>query len=223
MGKGLKAFVAAGFSPRNIQQKSTAYTMLLTDDQLSATTALTVTLPVIATMIGTVVGKKLYRLKASSGYALTVSPGSGNTISGRASFVIPPNQSIIIGADQGDTDWEIVFPDTSQGITGEGRLRQTVVVATTSGTTPVHVFSSAGAPTTFIVESVKVTGLDTTASNIVLKNGTATVATVAKGTASGLITGAASLANTAYSVAATCTVESSGTGNALVEIGIVNV
>lgn len=221
MGKGLKAFVAAAFSPRTIQQKSAAYTALLTDDQVSATTAITVTLPVISTMIGTVVGKKMYKLKAPSAtYAMTVSPGTGNTINGLASYVIAPGQTIIIAADQGDTDWEIVSPDTSLGIAA--RFRQTVI-ATTSGTTPVNVFSSAGAAANFIVESFEAIAADAVASNIILKNGTNTVASVAKGTTANAVVGEETLANVAVTKGAVFTVESSGTGNAICKIGIVDI
>ena len=218
MGKGLKAFMAAGFSPRTIQQKAAAYTALLSDDQITATTAITVTLPVISSMIGTVVGKKVMKLKSAAAYSMTVAPGSGNTIGGLAGYVIPINQSIIIAADQGDTDWEILSPDTSQGIAN--RFHQTII-ATTNGTTPVNVFSSAGAPIPFTVESFESIAADATASNIILKNGTNTVASVAKGTTANAVVGEEALANTAVVAGAGFTVESSGTGNSICKIGIV--
>jgi len=221
MGKGMKAFVAAGFSPRTITQKAAAYTALLTDDQISATTAITVTLPVISTMIGTVIGKKVYKLKAPTAtYALTVAPGSGNTINGLAGYVIAPGQSIVIAAEAGKTDWEIISPDASLGIAA--RFHQTVL-ATTNGTTPVNVFSSAGAPNNFTVESFEAIAADATASNIVLKNGTATVASVAKGTTANAVVGEETLANIAVTKGAVFTVESSGTGNAICKIGITDI
>lgn len=220
MGKGLKAFVAAGFSPRTIQQKAAAYTALLSDDQITATTAITVTLPVISSMAGTVTGSKVYKLKSASSYSMTVAPGSGNTIGGLSSFVIPINQSIVIQADSGDTDWKIVSPDQSLGV--GGKYYQTVI-ATTNGTTPVNVFSSAGAPNNFTVASFETIAADAVASNIVLKNGTATVASVAKGTTANAVVGEETLANTAVTKAAVFTVESSGTGNAICRIGIMDV
>lgn len=217
MGKGLTAFVASTFSPRTIVQKAANYTALLTDDQISGTTAITVTLPTLASMIGTVVGKKLYKLKAATAYAMTVTPGSGDTINKASSYTIPAGASIIIEGNNGGSDWVVKYPDTSQGI--GGAMRQTLVVST-NGTTAVNVFSSAGAPADFVVESFETIALDATASNISLTNGTATVASVAKGTTANALVGEEALANTTVLKGNACTVVSSGTGNASVKIGI---
>ena len=218
MPKGLKAFTAEAFSPRNIVQKAVAYTALLTDDQVSATTAITVTLPAISSMIGTAIGKKTMKLKAAAAYALTVAVASGDTIGKMGSWVVPANQEIIIEGMPGKTDWNVISPDTTQGVAG--RFQQTVVV-NTNGTTPVNVFSSAGAPQAFTVQSFDSAALDVTASNIVLKNGTATVASVAKGTVVGTIVAEEAMANTAVAKASVFTVESSGTGNSQCRIGII--
>lgn len=218
MPKGLKAFTASAFSPRTIQQKAANYTALLADDQVVATTAITVTLPVISTMIGGSVSKKTFKLTAAAAYNLTVSPGSGNTVGGLASYTVLPNTYIIIEAEAGKSDWEVIYPDNS-GVVG-GRDIKTVV-ATTNGTTAVNVWSSAGAPVALTVVSFECIAADATASNISLQNGTATVASVAKGTTANAVVGEETLANTAVAKGATFTVLSSGTGNAICRIGYI--
>ncbi|HAS52779.1 MAG TPA: hypothetical protein DCS42_00970 [Nitrospiraceae bacterium] len=71
------------------------------------------------------------------------------------------------------------------------------------------------------MQSFDSAALDATASNIVLKNGTATVASVAKGTVVGTIVAEEAMANTAVAKASVFTVESSGTGNSQCRIGII--
>lgn len=93
-----------------------------------------------------------------------------------------------------------------------------IVAVTTNGTTPVNVFGAGGAPVGLTVTSVKVINLDATAANITLKQAANTVTTVAKFTSPGTVIGATSLANTMYAAADACTVVSSSTGNATVEI-----
>lgn len=92
---------------------------------------------------------------------------------------------------------------------------QITLTKNTNGTTPVTVII---APTKLTINSVSVMALDTTASDIVVKNGSNTVATVAKGTTAGVVTGASTLANTTVDKGSTITVESSSTGNSTVTI-----
>lgn len=92
------------------------------------------------------------------------------------------------------------------------------VAADTNGTTPVNVFGAGGAPVALTVTSVVSIAQDTTAGNIVLKQAANTVATIAKGTTSGAMVGATTLANAAYAAADVCTVESSSAGNSRVLI-----
>jgi hypothetical protein len=83
------------------------------------------------------------------------------------------------------------------------------IVADTSGTDPVTVVT---APVAMTIKSVTAIAQDTNAGNMVLKNGTDTVATFAKSTTAGLMTGEeGALTNTAVSAAAAVTIESSTT------------
>lgn len=94
-----------------------------------------------------------------------------------------------------------------------------VVNASTNFTTAVNVFGVGGAPCALTVTDVTCTAKDTNAGNVIVKNATATVATVAKATTAGLLTGQVSLANTAVAQSAAFTVESSTTdGDAVVRI-----
>lgn len=92
------------------------------------------------------------------------------------------------------------------------------VAVNTNGTTPVNVFGVGGAPTALTVTSVVSLALDTTAGNIVLKQASNTVATIAKGASAGVLVGATSLSNTSYAASDVCTVESSSAGNSTVLI-----
>jgi len=114
---------------------------------------------------------------------------------------------------------------TGAGVTGPftGSLLTTgknycAVAVSTNGTSPVNVFGAGGAPCALTVTSVVSISKDTTAGNIILKQAANTVATIAKGTTSGALVGAASLANTVYAASDVCTVESSSAGNSYVLI-----
>ena len=99
----------------------------------------------------------------------------------------------------------------------DGTVLPIVVVKGTNATTAQNVFGAGGAPfPTRTLVAVFVISLDTTAGNIVLKHGANTVATIAKGTTSGALVGAASLANTTVTKGQVVTVESSSAGNASV-------
>ncbi len=91
---------------------------------------------------------------------------------------------------------------------------------TTNGTTPVNFLASGTTPASFTVIGIQVTSLDTTAGNITIKNNASTVATIAKGTVAGVITGATSLANTAFTAGTTPSVVSSSAGNVFVTMQI---
>ncbi len=88
---------------------------------------------------------------------------------------------------------------------------------TTNGTNSVNVFSI---PVTYnlTITGVFITSLDTTAGNITLTNNGTTVCLIAKGTTSGAMVGATSLANTSYTAGNSLTLVSSSAGNAQVFI-----
>lgn len=92
------------------------------------------------------------------------------------------------------------------------------VAVATNGTTPVNVFGAGGAPVALTVTSVVSIAKDTTAGNIILKQGANTVASIAKGTTTGALVGEDTLANTVYAPSDVCTVESSSAGNSIVLI-----
>ena len=99
-------------------------------------------------------------------------------------------------------------------VTGVGYF---TVAAATNGTTPVNVIA-ATVPFNATITGVYLVSEDTTAGNITVADTAGTVATIAKGTVSGVMVGAASLANTAITSGNTLTIVSSSAGNARVFI-----
>lgn len=93
-----------------------------------------------------------------------------------------------------------------------------VIAADTNGTTNVNVFGAGGVPYNLTITGVYLISKDTTAGNITVLRGTSTVATIAKGTTTGALVGATSLANTSYTIGQACQVDSSTAGNATVFI-----
>lgn len=96
-------------------------------------------------------------------------------------------------------------------------LGETSIARATTGTTPVPMFETSILGTTpfpFTVHAVYVISNDTTAGNIILKNGSSTVCTIAKGTVAGVMVGAPSLSSASYVSGAVCTIQSSSAGNA---------
>ena len=97
-------------------------------------------------------------------------------------------------------------------------IASNMVIATTNGTTAVDVFGSKGAPANLTITGCFLISNDTTAGNITPKTNGNTVATIAKGTASGALVGAASLSNTTVKAGQTVQVVSISAGNAQVFI-----
>lgn len=99
-------------------------------------------------------------------------------------------------------------------VTGSGYY---VVAVATNGTTGVNVF---GVTDGFngTITNIKVTAQDTTAGTITIADTAGVVATIAKGTVAGIVTGATTLANTSFTSAGFLTIASSTAGNAIVEI-----
>lgn len=99
-------------------------------------------------------------------------------------------------------------------------LGETSMTRLTNGTTVVNVFGANGAPFPFRVNAVYLISRDTTAGNITLKQAGNTVCTIAKGTVSGAMVGAASLSNQEYLRGDACSIVSSSGGNAVVMLQI---
>ena len=87
----------------------------------------------------------------------------------------------------------------------------------TNGTTPVNVFG-ATVPFSGTIDGIFVVSKDTTAGNISILNNGNTVATIAKDTTAGVLTGATSLANTSVVAGTPFTIVSDSTGNVFVYI-----
>lgn len=95
-------------------------------------------------------------------------------------------------------------------VTGVGYF---TVSTSTNGTTPVNVFGST-TPFSGTITGIYVISKDTTAGNITVADTAGTIATIAKSTTAGVMTGAVSLANTGFLIGNTMTVDSSSAGNA---------
>ena len=213
-GISLFAELAAHF--RTVVRKAAAYTVLATDEKIEINGTYTATLPVLSTMQGTTTSKKLYWCKnIGTTTNATFAAGSGNTIGGRASWVLHPGESLIIAAYNTATDWEILWPSPIPA----GLRNIITLIATTSGTTAQNLVDSTGCPVVGEVVDIVATAQDTFAGNIVIKNATNTIATIAKSTTAGLPVGATTLTTPQMAVDDLLTVESDSTnGNARVRV-----
>lgn len=128
---------------------------------------------------------------------LTVSNTGAFTIANSAVTTVKINAAAVTGAKL---------------VTGVGYFS---VAQITNGTTPVNVIA-ATVPFNATITGVYLISNDTTAGNITLADTAGTVATIAKGTSSGVMVGAVSLANTAITSGNTLTIVSSSAGNATV-------
>jgi hypothetical protein len=91
-----------------------------------------------------------------------------------------------------------------------------VKVVSTNGTTAVNVFGANGAPANITITGFVVAAKDTTAGNIALKQGSTTIASVAKGTSTGALTAEeAALSSPTIGAGTATTVVSSSAGNAI--------
>jgi hypothetical protein len=213
---GISLFSTLAQNFRKVTRKAAAYTVLLTDEKVETNGTVTMTLPVLSTMIGTTTGEKLYFFtNVHATLVGTIAAGAGNTIGGRASIALQPGESLIIGGMGADTDWEILWPSPMPA----GLRNNVILVASTSGTTPINVIDATGCPVVGVIVSVKSCALDATAANILVKNTNGTICTIAKGTTAGGVVSATTLTTPHMAVGNLLTVESSATnGDSRVEI-----
>lgn len=211
---------------RNAVVKSAAYTAAASDDYLKVSGTTTITLPVISSTFDQSLTKdKVYKIENSGTAVVTVAAGSGNTIDGGSSYTLNLNGDyVIITIDATRTNWRLVYPDPlltgsvslkDDTITGVKLVTSSmymVVAKATSGTTAQNVFGSGGAPHALTVTSVAAIAKDINAGNMILKIGANTVASFAKSTTAGVVTGedGALVSNTAVA-GDVVTVESSTT------------
>lgn len=192
---GSRVFSLEAWNPRTVTYQTANYTALLTDEQITMNGAsLTLTLFLISSLIGGVTAPKVLGITNAGTTPLIVNPSASvdptlnvaNTIGGSSTFTVLPNQTIVIQANEGDGDWQIVSPYPVPA------LKQVYVCLSviTNGTTAVNVFDAAGAPCDFFVTGMFGVALDTTAGNITVTNiSTAIVTAWAKSATAGLPTG----------------------------------
>jgi hypothetical protein len=200
----------------------------------------TITLPAISTLSGLGGSNKTYTIENTGTAVVTVSPNSADSIGpdSASSYTLDAtSDKIVITSNRQKLNWEIenweplindVQHLTDDIITGKKLTigkHYGAVAALTTGTTAVNVFGTAGAPAALTITGVIAVAQDTLAGNMVLKSGTNTVASFAKSTTAGVVTGEdGALANTSVTSADTCTVESSTTnGNGMVIITFTSV
>jgi hypothetical protein len=215
----------------------------LTYGYVNVTGTTTITLPSIATLSGLGSSDKDYTIVNNGSGVITVSPNSADNIgpSAASSWTLTSNgDKIVIASNRQKLNWEItnwepLLNDNEHlvdGIISTAKIAASAVTgaklslgthfgvaaALTTGTTAVDLFSASGAPAAITIKAVIAVAQDTNAGNMVLTNGTNAVATFAKSTTAGVVTGEdGALANTSVTAADTVTVESSTTnGNGMV-------
>lgn len=121
-----------------------------------------------------------------------------------------------LAAPSWDLLGQISTSDIANGAVTGAKLVTTFGMASiarqTNGTTPVNVFG-ATLPFSGTVDGIFVCSNDTTAGNITISNNGNVVATIAKGTSAGVLTGATSLANTSMVAGTPFTIVSDSAGN----------
>ena len=221
----LTFFEKLGFSPTNIVTKTAAYTALITDDQINITgSGVALTLPSLYSLQGTMMQKKMYLIYNNGPtYDLTIQPGTNSatgvadTINSHAVWTVKPLEQIVVSGYANLTDWSISSPLTLP-VLGRNYFALSVAVASSLSTALTNIFDANGAPTNIDITEVIVNATDTVAANICVLNGTSTVCTIAKGTVTGILTPAQTLASAAVAKGATLGVFSSASGYGRVTI-----
>jgi hypothetical protein len=242
MGKFVSS-VASEQNARNIRTLTTATTLDLTYGWVKVTGTTTITLPAISTLSGLGGSNKTYTIENTGSAVVTVSPNSADSIGpgSASSYTLNSNgDKIVITSNRQNSNWEFDLWEPflndnehiADGIISTAKVADSAltgaklsigthfcaVAALTTGTTAVDLFSASGAPAAITITSVTAVAQDTNAGNMVLTNGTSAVATFAKSTTAGVVTGEdGALANTSVTSGDTVTVESSTTnGNGMV-------
>ena len=216
---GIDLFTSLVANVRAMITKTAGYTVLVTDEYIKVNATVTMTLPVLSTLIGTTASRKLYFFEnistAANGFLATIAAGSGNTIGGRASIALRVGEKLIVAASETETDWEILWPSPM----APAIRNVQVIIATTSGTTVINAIDASGCPIVGEVVEIVAEAQDTFAGNIVVKNTNGTIATIAKSTSAGFPMSATALTTPSMAKGDLLTIESSSTnGNARVRI-----
>lgn len=141
-------------------------------------------------------------------------------MSQRIEDFLPPIQSAGLVTDENTTLGGTLAVTGATTLTGGIVGQEMLVTAVSNGTTAVSVFGSSGLPYAIDITGVYLIARDTTATNITVEApASTTVCTIAKGTASGALVGAASLANnTSIAAGTNVVIDGSSTGVAQVFI-----
>lgn len=198
---GQKSFSLEQWNPRVQNYQTSNYTATLTDEAITMNGSnLVLTLPLIGSLQGTVLPNKAYQITNLATTPLSVIPSvtvdpvlnTLNTINAPAplppsflgtpspvAFTVLPNQTIVIAANQGDNNWQVVSPYPVPA------LKQVPfsVAVLTNGTTPVNVFDAGGAPVNMTITGLLIIPLATAANTVTLAAGANTIATAVAATA----------------------------------------
>lgn len=206
---------ATQYNSRSEKTITTTYTVTTADGYIKAggSTDYTVTLFALSSLSNE--ANWAIRINATGTGKISIAAATNETINDTNGYLLNPSDDVILSYDRIQKNWKVhpryrvLDASTQPGVK---------VVPTTNGTTAVNVFGAGGAPRALNITAVFVGALDTTAGNIIVKNGTDTVASVAKGTSTGVFVIEEAIANTAVAAGAVCTAESSSAGNAAVFI-----
>ena len=203
---------AQQFNSRVEKTITTTYTVTTADRYIKAagTTDYTVTLFALSSLSNE--ANWAIRVNATGTGLISIVSATNETINGTTGYLLNPGDDVILDYDRITKNWKVA---PRYRVLDASTQPTTKVVPSTNGTTAVNVFGAGGAPRAMNIRAFVIGSLDTTESNIILKNGTDTVASVAKGTAVSVVLAEEAIANTAVAAGAVCTVESSSTGNAI--------
>lgn len=199
------------FNSRVEKTITTTYTATISDGHIKAggTTDYTVTLFALSALDNE--ANFALRIQATGTGVISIVAATNETINGTNGYLINPGDDITITYDRIQKNWKV----NPRYRTLDASTQPGCKVVETNGTTAVNIFGAGGAPRALNITAVVVGAQDTTAGNIIVKNVAATVASVAKGTTTGVMTVEEAIANTAVAAGSVCTVESSSAGNAV--------
>jgi hypothetical protein len=202
------------YNARSVRTVTAAATAAITDRHIKCGGTTDYSLTMFAESALSIEPGFALRVQATGTGFISIVPATNETVNGTAGFTLSPGDDVIITYDRPANNWRVVPKFQKIDATTSSGVKY----VETNGTAAVNVFGAGGAPRAINITNVFVGALDTTAGNIVVKNGTDTVVTIAKGTTDTAMVHQTSIANTAVAKGAVCTVESSTAGNAGVTI-----
>lgn len=101
------------YNPRNIVAKTGNYTATVADDLINVSAAATITLPAISALAASNLGSKTFKIvnTGTANVLVTISPATGETIGGAASYTLTINNDYVILTSNPTTlQWDIGWP-----------------------------------------------------------------------------------------------------------------